>query len=86
MLKYNHDKEDSELEFSGNLLEILAEVTYLIKRVHNALEEKEPKLAEEFKRLLIKTVSDENSPLWLDGKRAVEMLIDKLRQKFGIDK
>ena len=40
MLKYNRDKEDSELEFSGNLLEILAEVTYLIKRVHNALEEK----------------------------------------------
>ena len=85
MLKYTHDKDECNLEFSGNLLDILAEVTYLIKRVHNALEEKEPKLAEEFKRLLIKTVSDENSPLWLDGKRAAENLIEKIRKKFGIE-
>lgn len=86
MLKYTHDKEEDHLEFSGNLLEIVGEVTYLVKKVHTALEEKDADLAAEFKKLLVKIVSDDNSPLWLDEKRAAERLIDKLRQKFGIDK
>ena len=85
MLNYKHDGEQQHLEFSGNLLEIVGEVTFMVKKVHEALKEKDPALAEECKKLVMKIAGDEESPLWLDTKRAAQRLVDKIRKRFDLE-
>lgn len=86
MLKYNRDKDEFNLEFSGNLLEIVSELAYLVKKVYAVLEKKNPELAKEFQHLVMMYFGDENSLVWMDRKRAAENLIERLRKQFGIDK
>lgn len=79
MLKYVHDEENGEqiLEIKGNLLEILAECTYMVKTVYQQLHEQGHKEAEVFRDLMIRSIGDENSPVWVDKSRR-DILIDKL--------
>lgn len=64
MLKYEHNEQGTLLEMHGNVVNITAEVTFLIRRVHEELNKSDREIAKVFREMFTKVVTDENSPIW----------------------
>lgn len=61
MIKYEISESGSMLEASGNLLDLITDMTYLTSQIYHRLQ---PDLIKhEFKRLM-QRMTDEDSPAW----------------------
>jgi len=80
MLKYEHNGLIDRLEMHGNMDDIIAEVTYLIRRAYKVIEKNHPDAAEEFKSMVTKIVGDPESPVWADHNGIAVKLAQKLEE------
>lgn len=80
MLKYTRDEGECSLEMKGNVVELVSEVTYMIRVVHENLAKKEPGLAEAFRDMVTKCVTDERSPVWTDADSMRDVIAQKLSE------
>jgi hypothetical protein len=80
MLKYERSDDKCELEMEGNVLEICADVTFMIREVYQGITKDEPEVAKAFRDMVIRVVSDPEGPVWTDPKNAVRQLIQKLEK------
>lgn len=80
MLKYEHSEEKFELEFKGNVAEICADVTFMIREVYQGITKDEPEVAKAFRDMVICVVGNPDGPVWTDPKNAVRRLIQKLEK------
>ena len=84
MLKYTRDDQGLQLEFDGNLLEIAAEATYLIRTVYERLCKQDKEAAEAFKEMIKRSIASDDSPVWLGSKNFAVRMIEKIKERFGI--
>lgn len=65
MLKCDLDgkKEYADVEIRGNLLEITADITYIISHVYDVIKRENPLSADAFK-FFMKKVTNDDSPVW----------------------
>lgn len=63
---YKHEKDSpsATLEFSGSVLDLTAEISYIIHKTHAAFHNSDPNTASAFRKLLIQLVTDEDAPTW----------------------
>ena len=85
-LKFIHeqDSDTAALEFHGNIEDLVAEITYIVKKVHTAMCGSSPVSAAAFRAFLIKILQDEDSPVWTieapeEGETAICIQIPKKR-------
>lgn len=78
MLKYEHSGMTDRLELQGSVDDIIAEVTYLVRRVHEVIKKKDSDAAESYKELVMQIVGDPESPVWVDKTDMTDKLIEKL--------
>lgn len=64
MLKIEVNKEYTEVNVEGSLVEITSDVTRTLANLHATLYSNDPKCAEAFKQLIQKAVMDEDGPVW----------------------
>lgn len=69
MLKVDLDvkKERATIAAGGSGLDILADVTFLIREIHKSMD---PDNAKVFKALMQECIADEESPVWEDEEKA----------------
>lgn len=52
-----------------DVMDIVANITYLVHYIHGRFKEQDPKLAEGFRDILLQVIADPESPCWEDVKR-----------------
>lgn len=67
MIKCEVNREHMKMSACGPLEEIVAEWAGITRNLYENTLEVSPELAEKFKRLTIKCMVDENTPMW-EGK------------------
>ena len=69
MLKVDFDAKKGRAKIAavGSGLEILADVTFLIRDIHKSMD---PDNAKVFKALMQQCIADEDSPVWEDEEKA----------------
>lgn len=84
MLKYTRDEQGLHMEMDGNLLEITAEATYLIRTIYERLDNQDKEAAEAFKEAMKRSIASDDSPVWLGSKGFAVRMIEKIKERFGI--
>ena len=86
MLKCHLEEETNtcKIEVKGNLIGILADVTFLIRDVYTTFQNNSPLMGDFFRSMLRDVVNDDSSPIWKasgtnkageDGVRGVSVQI-----------
>ena len=69
MLKCEIHDGDSYIETSGSLFEIMADVTYVLRRCYMAARAVNEEAGEAFKRTAQMLVADNDSPVWEEDSK-----------------
>ena len=75
MLKIYLDADNGieEIEYRGNAVTAVADITYLIRKIYALLTEKDRYVGKFFKETVQKVIADNDSPVWKDGIVSVEV-------------
>ena len=79
MLKYEHNKDIDRLEFEGSLADIIAESTFMFRRIYERLAIKDPSAAETFRDHVVR-ITREDGPCWENVDSMKEKLLKKLEE------
>ena len=82
MLKCHLDKDKNKfkVKVTGNMISILADVTYVVRRIYESLMRDDPISAMLFKEMFLDVVNDDRSPVFQtddDGVTGVSIRIPK---------
>ena len=82
MLKchFDKDKNIAMVAATGNMISILADVTYVVNRIYGSLMQEDPISAMLFKEMFLDVVNDDRSPVFKtddDGVKGVSIRIPK---------
>lgn len=82
MLKYECNKGTDRLEFEGSIADIIAESTFMFRRIYEGLAVKDPLAAETFRDNVVR-ITREDGPCWENVDSMKKKLLEKLEELAG---
>lgn len=79
MLKYKCNNGTDRLEFEGSLGDIIAESTFMFRRIYERLAIKDPLAAETFRDNVVR-ITREDGPCWENVDSMKDKVLEKLDQ------